>query len=700
MKSEKDMRRINIFKGILGGMVIAMLAPLSTLMLTSCSDEPDSEYFYTFTGEMMSDWLKSPDRPEYSEFAEIVERAGMMDLLATYGHYTCFAPNNDAVDKFLKGRGLSSVSQLSDADCDTIARTHLISYMYTTYDMIGHKLPTVNMLNRYLATEPGFDNDSNAVIVLENLAKIKFELKDDSVENGIVQPIDAVIEKSNSYITDMLRDNPKISTFYNALKATGVINDVMLVEDASYDYRNYEPYYTTSGGSETEKKRYDAPDTKKYGYTFFIEPDSLLEAKYGIKKGDLRALYDLACTIYDPVYPDDVSAPGHSFENLTDSVNPLRRFIQYHILNKIAAGADDLTPQEVSNKPNFEGAISIDETRINPSDWHYTLLPHKMIKVDKITVSKYFGGCKRNQRYINRRYDDKFQILGQRIDPLEDEYKHDGINGHYFYVDDIVAFSKEVQDKVHNQRIRMDFNTVFPEIITNGLRILGDPWQWNSGDEKYGRNWQFPEGYLDGVKFTNCMFLMRRPVAIYDIYMWDEFDLYGNYDFTFRLPPVPFDGEWQVRLGFTSQPTRGVAQIYLDGVPQGIPLDMTKDLDTDYYIGDDFISSIDDYDAMSPEEKAEYQKALKNLGVYTYPRSVYCDNGGSGNRGWHLVYNINMRKIISQSYLDSTKDHYMRIRVASDGKQGNNNEFALDMLELVPKSVYGADGDGEMEDDL
>jgi hypothetical protein len=182
--------------------------------------------------------------------------------------------------------------------------------------------------------------------------------------------------------------------------------------------------------------------------------------------------------------------------------------------------------------------------------------------------------------------------------------------------------------------------------------------------------------------------------------MWDEFDLYGNYDFTFRLPPVPFDGEWQVRLGFTSQPTRGVAQIYLDGVPQGIPLDMTKDLDTDYYIGDDFISSIDDYDAMSPEEKAEYQKALKNLGVYTYPRSVYCDNGGSGNRGWHLVYNINMRKIISQSYLDSTKDHYMRIRVASDGKQGNNNEFALDMLELVPKSVYGADGDGEMEDDL
>ena len=674
------------------------LIGLMGLMLSNCSDEPDSEYFYTFTGEMMSDWLKN--RPEYSDFTEIVQRANMMDLLATYGHYTCFAPSNEAVDKFLKSRGLSSVSQLSDADCDTIARTHLISYMYTTYDMIGHKLPTVNMLNRYLATEPGFDNDSNAVIVLEGLAKIKFDLKDDSVENGIVQPIDMVIEKSNSYITDLMRENPKISTFYSALMATGVINDVLLVEDENYSSKNYEPYYTASGDFEQNKKKYEAPDTKKYGYTFFIEPDSLLEAKYGIKKGDLKALYDLACTIYDPVYPQDVNAPGHSYENITDSVNPLHRFVQYHILNKIAAGADDLTPQEVPNKANFDGAIGIDETKINPCDWHYTLLPHTMIKVDKITVSKYLGGCKRNQRYINRRYDAKYTFLGQHIDPNDDEYKHDGINGHYFYVDDIVAFNKDVKDIIHNQRIRMDFNTVFPEFITNGLRILGNPWNADSGEEKDGRNWQFPDGYLDGVSFTNCMFLWRRPVAMYNIYMWDEFDLYGNYDFTFRLPPVPFDGEWQIRLGFTSQESRGVAQIYVDGIPQGIPLDMTKNVDSDYYIGDDFISSVDDYDAMSAEEKAEYQKALKNLGIYTYPRSIYCDNGGSGNRGWDIVYNISMRKIISQTFLDSTKDHYMRIRVASASEKGRGNEFALDFMELVPKSVYGADGDGEMEDDL
>ena len=219
------MKHKNIIKGLVGGLLLAMLTPLNTLMLTSCSDEPDSEYFYTFTGEMISDWLKSPERPQYSEFAEIVERAGLMDLLATYGQYTCFVPNNDAVDEFLKGRGLSSVSQLSDADCDTIARNHLISKMYTTFDMTSDRLPTQNLMNRSLATTPGFDNDSNAVILIEGLARIIFNLKDDSVENGIMQPVDMVIEKSNSYITDLMRNNPRISTFYNALQATGVIKD-------------------------------------------------------------------------------------------------------------------------------------------------------------------------------------------------------------------------------------------------------------------------------------------------------------------------------------------------------------------------------------------------------------------------------------------------------------------------------------------
>ena len=683
---------------------VMSLAALIVGSLTSCvSDDPDAENFYTFTGEMASDFLKN--RPEeYSEFTQIVERAGLMDLLSTYGHYTCFVPNNNAVNEYLRSRGMSSVDDLTNADCDTIARTHLINNMYTTMDMGQDRLPTANLLGRYIATSSGFDEQENAVIYLEGLSHIYFDLADDSVENGIMQPIDRVIEKSNNYISDLLRDNPRISTFYNALVATDVLSEVLKVEDETYDKDAYPKYYYKSHiWSEVAW----VPDTKKYGYTFFVEPDEVLESKYGIAKGDMKALYDLACQLYDPVYPDDVNKEGHRFENLKDSINPLHRFVQYHILNRYTAGTSDLTPMDV-NIGIVKGAFGYEETLVNPIDWHHTLLPHTMIKVEKLTVTNWMGNGKKGERYINRRYDNAYQIEGIHIDPsIESDVIHDGLNGHYYYVDDIVAFSYDVQNKVQNMRIRMDFSTVFPEVICNGLRFEGDPTKDDdagvpddSATPKNGRNFYFPLGYLDGVTFSNCSVVLRRPHINFWSWQGDEWNLFGDYDFTFRMPPVPYSGDWQIRLGFCAIETRGVMQVYFDGVPQGIPLDMTKFLNSDLYIGDRFVidESPAKYDQMTIEEKAEEQKLLKNLGAYRGPRSIF--HFSTSSKGYFCGNERTYRRIMCQTYIDATKDHYIRFRVASDGKQGNNNEFMLDYLELVPKSVYGVDSEGEIEDDL
>ncbi|MBO4607894.1 MAG: fasciclin, partial [Prevotella sp.] len=134
--------------------------------------------------------------------------------------------------------------------------------------------------------------------------------------------------------------------------------------------------------------------------------------------------------------------------------------------------------------------------------------------------------------------------------------------------------------------------------------------------------------------------------------------------------------------------------------PQGIPLDMTKFLNSDLYIGDRFVidETCADYDKMTEEEKAEEQKLLKNLGAYRAPRSLF--HFSTSSKNYFVGNERTYRRILCQTYMDATKDHYIRFRVASDGKQGNNNEFMLDYLELVPKSVYGVDGDGEMENDL
>ena len=732
---------------------MALAALLATGPLTSCSDEPDNEYFYAFTGEMMSDYMKN--REQYSQFAAIVEKANLMSLLSTYGKYTCFLPDNDAVNKYLQQRGISSIDELSVEDCDTIARTHLVNNIYSTFEMTQDCLPDYNLLGRYIATSQGVDEDSNAVVYLEGLAHIIFEKtypdgskvhQNDSVENGIVQPIDMVIEKSNSFLADILRDNEKIGIFYEALKATKVDEQIVAWQDQDYEKEKLKyKYYKYKSHVRNEVAW--VPDHKRQGFTVFVEPDSLYKAKfleYGIdtSQGNLKALYDLAVKIYDPVYGsgdvehrDDLKehwkwGDGNP-EYLSDSINPLKRFIQYHIMTRYVPAATDLIALIV---PETREPFGFETKWINAVEWYQTLLPHTMLKVELLSrFGRYdvnfkalpgvdiYGpdADKKERHFLNRRYEaPDYTFRGVLVDnTVETTPVHDALNGHFFYVDDIVKFDTDVRDKVQNMRIRMDFSTVFPELMSNGMRLKGN-YRADDGynapaDEsenpKNGKNYQFPLGYLDGVTFnSSCHLIYRRPHWEFWSWQGDEWNLFGDYDFTFRIPPVPYSGEWQIRLGFAPLETRGVMQVYFGDdpnnlIPQGIPLDMMQILNSEMYLGktipeDD--SQLETYKKTAVEDLAAEQKVLKNLGAYRAPRSCYniSNNGSQKNYSWGITHM--MRRILCQTYIDATKDYYIRFRVASDGKQGNNNEFMFDYFEMVPKSVYGIEGEGDMEDDL
>lgn len=744
----------NWMKNSLLKLAAALALPLGGvgggLLLSSCSDEPDSQYFYTFTGEMISDYLSN--RPCFSEFKTIVERAKLMDLLSTYGKYTCFVPDNDAVEEYLKKRGLQSVDELSDADCDTIARTHLINNPYTTFSLGTSTIPTTNLLGRYLGVSQGVDADSNAVVFIEKESHIIFEKtmpdgtyihQNDSVENGIIQPVSKVIEKSNSFIADILRNNPNISLFYEALMATGVHDQILLVEDP--DYSNKQPKYRYR--SHTWEEVAWVPDKKKYGYTLFVEPDSLYKAKfneYGIdtSRGDLYALYKLACHFYDPVYPDDVNKKEHEFDFIDNPINPLYRFVQYHILNRYVRESSNLTVIDLKNlsyeKQYTDEAFGFDTRLCNPVEWYQTLLPRTMIKIEQLSRKKredplginphlneldIYGpdAAYKGQHFVNRRYESPdYTERGAHIITVSDvnpDMEEDAVNGHYFYVDDLVVFSKDVRDIVQNMRIRMDFSAIFPEVMNQGIRQEGNfdiDDDANIPDEKEipsnGRNYYFPEGYLDGVTFTNCHVVLRRPHCNFWSWQGDEWNLKGKYDFTFRIPPVPYSGEWQLRLGFCAIELRGIMQAYFDDEPQGLPLDMTKYLNSELFISDRFVrdETLGNYKNMSDEERASEQKLLRNLGAYRAGRSMYHfparkENNKDDNKNYFAGLERTYRKILYQGYIDASKDHYIRFRVGSGNTDaGQDNEFMLDYFEMVPKSVYGIGGgdETEMEDDL
>jgi hypothetical protein len=55
--------------------------------------------------------------------------------------------------------------------------------------------------------------------------------------------------------------------------------------------------------------------------------------------------------------------------------------------------------------------------------------------------------------------------------------------------------------------------------------------------------------------------------------------------------------------------------------------------------------------------------------------------------------------VLCTVHINPEKDHYLRVRSVSS-KKGNDNEFMLDYIELVPKSVYGVTDEGAMEDML
>ncbi len=718
--------------------IFALLAlmGLSAPVLTSCSDEPDSEYLYSFTGEMMSDYLKN--RSQYSDFTTIVQRAGMMDLLSSYGTYTCFAPTNEAVAAYLQKHNKASIDDLSEAECDTIARTHLASTIYSTYDLNNG---FTNMNRRYIKAETVSDDNNNSVIELNSQAIINYATQNDSVENGIVQPISQMLESDTRMVNELIKINPRLSLYYLALQRTGIDKVLQKFQDENYEQDEYQ-YRYKSGSEPTETAI--APPEKRYGFTAFMVPNDVLLAKGYIQTDPasnaeqaLRELYQLAKSIYDVTFPNDKDKDGTSFDQLDNPINPLYRFMAYHILPRSVEEPSFLT---VRNDAGIYTDI------MNPTEWYETMLPYTMMKVEKYTVDLSGLGTTavKNNHYLNRRFDKWNSIEGAHVDyNVENGLTNNSLNGYYFYIDDIVAFNEQTRDVVDNVRMRVDMSALFPEMMTNGHRMNGDYTihqqdKYINNNPAVGDNYYYPAGYLTGVTMRGQgYFVYRHPRCGYWSYNGDEMITQGNFDVSFRIPPVPVAGMYQVRLGYAAMAgIRTICQFYFgtDTVPDypvGAPVDMDVQMNNAQLLGTDFevkySSGSSDYSGYKAVRDQAYnddgtvkdedaaavltrdQKVLKNKGFYrgaygcgcgTYSDSKTSHADEVRSKFTHFAAIANtFRIVITQQYMEPGKYYYVRIRKATKEKRGND-ECMLDYIEVVPKSVYGVSDGEQREDDL
>ncbi|MDP4276658.1 MAG: fasciclin domain-containing protein [Bacteroidota bacterium] len=608
-----------------------------TSLFSGCNSDDIGGNLYTFKDETMAQYLKSHPE-EYSEFTRLLDTTGVMSLLYTYGEYTCFAPTNDAMYAFYKTRSKNGLSDFSMDTLKMIAYDHLINGTVLMYsDFIEGRQTQLSMSERYFSISyksTGETYVNGTSLILE---------KDITVHNGVVHKISEVLNPTREGIVEVISKDPKFKLFYQALLATGMADSLLKTKDDSYDPSLYQNLITAT--KDDGQWYYDAvPTSRKYGYTVLMESDSTY-ALNGIT--DMASLKATAASIYDAVYPDDKNVT-----DVTDRRNSLNRFISYHLVNKQLSKSLLIDAYAVGHM-------------IQTSDMYEyieTMCPNTLIE-----VKKEFRNDKTN--LIN-----KLPDQGTVINLVNANCDNDATNGVYHEIDNLLVYSKDVENMLSTKRLRFDGASFFPELTNNNMRGYGTDYTFNTKAAHY----QIPRGYLDRVTCSEQTVIgYLLPYAKYQDYEGDEIFLNATtgklYDFTITTPPVPA-GKYEIRFGYQTNGKRGVAQLYIDGAPCGVPLNLNK-YATDASIGWEEPKTVaDDYYGF------ENDKMMRNRGYMKGPASYKVVTTG-WSYGENSRYSSSvLRKILGIYNFSKASTHKLMVKGLSGG------EFMFDYLEFVPTS--------------
>lgn len=660
-------------------------------VLSGCMDSDDvGESYRTFEGEMVSSYVSG--REDLKEFEKALRMAAAYELLESYGKYTCFVPNDEAMEKWYAAVG-KRLEQMDTADVREMVYYQLIDGQanavdaYMTEDFPEGSFPVQNMLGRYLTASVQSGSGVWGIKTGDEYADIVNP--NNEMLNGVVHITDRVLEGNNDMLPDFVANNPRYSIFGQALLATGWRDSMMVLEDASYE----PPLSTTlPGGGEvgTSSVRYNQwPMTRKYLYTCFAESDSIMFLREGIR--DLDGLRAYA----KQVYPE-----GADIEDETDPRNSLHKFVGYHlydvqrpknklVINKYYVAMhdwftwyDQICDEEyrveqyyVSMQPNMllyvQNANTVDKDNSSAKgvpvlNCPYT--PYNPLYTSAMTMQDSYGG-KPIIRILNDEADQYCQ------------------NGVLHGLNNMLVYSDEVKADVFHRRIRMDLRTFLSEGVNNSVIYDGDK----------GYNWYntaFPDGFFKNVRFTsnNTTYISYEGCTPHDYLHGDHFTLTGNFDFTIKVGPIP-KGSYEVRLSFATNGAGAVVQVYMDGVPCGIPIDSRVAA----YSGDtgwiqDWLaiqeSGSSRFAGMGESEEDPYglenDKNLRNHGYMKAPNCYVGVNYHNLSYGDNLTarnVDTRLRKILN--IVNWTEDGTHELRLVAM-RAGN---FDMDFIEFMPTDL-------------
>lgn len=596
---------------------LTALTLFPTIAFFGCLDDSVGGNFYTFTGETMESYLEK-DTATFSEFLLVLEKAELKGLLSSYGTYTLFAPTNNAMKTYYQEH-FTSLDSMNKKDLQNLVFYQMVEESFLSNAFTEGRLSKPNMKNRGLNISfSDYQNGNQTILVNKSSRIVRL---DQEVHNGVIHAVDKVLEASQDFIWEILGSDTtgRYDLFARALRETGLADSLLRVEDPNYVQET--ATYTRRGVTYTSK----TPLTRKYGYTALVETDSVF-ALAGINSySDLIAR---AKAVYDGMYPADVS-----ITDITNPKNSLNRFIGYHLVKKMfytntiffngnGSGTKHYTPYGDTHK----------------AEYFITMCPNTMYEISA-------GNC------INKRSNGSYIGFSEDLSRRNIE----ALNGLIHEINGVLWYNREVEDDVLNKRLRFEVASLLPEMENNNLRGVG-----------YSKQY-FPYQYFETMTYVEkTVFQYYGANPDWGNYQGDELNLAGWYDFTLQLPPIPA-GSWEVRFGYGAYINRGVAQLYFDKVPCGIPLNMSL-LGTNALIGWEA-------DAATDDNGYTNDKAMRNRGYMKGPESISRPAYGQTLRD--LVTGV--RRILGTFSFDETTTHTMRAKAVESG------EFMYDYIEFIPK---------------
>lgn len=651
--------------------------------LTSCNNDdiPDESY-YTFTGETLGQYLEN--RPEeYSEFSKVLKRCKLKEegstlesLMNAYGSFTCFAPDNEAMEKYLHRYGIESVEQMTDSAISVIARMHIInSALSTVYETknFSTKLPDQNMYNKtvYIANNSVTVSDAN-YIVNETGTIIE---KDLLVHNGVIHKIDSVLEPSDLKLDGFLEKYPEYSLFREAVDLTN-IGTRLNTEPEDRNFIPAEGFTDIDGNSSAI-----TPQFRYFYFTCFIETNEVF-SNAGINT--LQDMQDSARVWFQRAYADNPTVLDAGLtSNWEDPENYFNRFVAYHFVNKKIDRQDFMyynTAMNTGYLKNMEYAESV-----APNQLLYMAAGQNTFPKSMDNVLDYSSAAQLNPPAAQEPLDGIAENIGWTRNAgmgilLSETPTRESSNGLFHEIQDVLKFNRA---DFKRMRFRFEYASLFPEMMDNALRA-----KYTNGQQIY-----IPRGYLTNVVFntegTRLYYLNPNHSAsgtAWSNYQGDEMMALGNFDFNIKLPPVPA-GQYEVRFGYTANGNRGCAQIYMGTsanqlLPCGIPVDLTRDATAYGWTTD--TGSADDY---------ESDKILHANGWMKGPNSVLCANGRS-TQTLRQASNV-IRCVVGVINLEQDGSIYLRFRNATTNEAA---QFMMDYLEVCPASIYDNPNQSEPRD--